>query len=46
MKRLLLLLTALIMMLSASVAFAEEDPDAEIREWEENMAISGCGITR
>ena len=35
MKRLLLLLAALIMILSASVAFAEEDPDAEIREWEE-----------
>ena len=35
MKRLLLLLATLIMILSASVAFAEEDPDAEIREWEE-----------
>ena len=35
MKRLWMLLTALIMILSASVAFAEEDPDAEIREWEE-----------
>ena len=35
MKRLLLLLAALIMILSASVAFAEEDPDAVIREWEE-----------
>ena len=34
MKRLLLLLAALITILSASVAFAEEDPDAEIREWE------------
>ena len=34
-KRLLLLLAALIMILSASVAFAEEDPDAVIREWEE-----------
>ena len=35
MKRLLLLFTALIMILSTSVAFAEEDPDATIREWEE-----------
>ena len=35
MKRLLLLLATLIMILSASVVFAEEDPDAEIREWEE-----------
>ena len=35
MKRLLLLLTAFIMIFSASAAFAEEDPDAEIREWEE-----------
>ena len=35
MKRLLLLLAALIMILSASVAFAEEDPDAVIHEWEE-----------
>lgn len=35
MKRLLLLFTALIMILFASVAFAEEDPDATIREWEE-----------
>ena len=35
MKRLLLLLTTLIMILSASIVFAEEDPDAVIREWEE-----------
>ena len=35
MKRLLLLLAALIMILSASVAFTEEDPDAVIHEWEE-----------
>ena len=35
MKRLLLLFTALIMILSTSIAFAEEDPDATIREWEE-----------
>ena len=34
-KRLLLLLTAFIMILSISIAFAEEDPDAVIREWEE-----------
>ena len=34
-KRLLLLFTALIMILSASIAFAEEDPDAVLREWEE-----------
>ena len=35
MKRLLLLLATLIMILSASVAFAEEDPDTVTREWEE-----------
>ena len=35
MKRLLLLLATLIMILSASVAFAEEDSDAVINEWEE-----------
>ena len=34
MKRLLLLLATLIMILSASVAFAEEDPDTVTREWE------------
>ena len=34
MKKMLLLLTALIMLLSASVAFAEEDSDAVTREWE------------
>jgi hypothetical protein len=34
-KRLLLLLTAFIMIFSASVAFAEEDSDAVINEWEE-----------
>ena len=34
-KRLLLLLAALIMILSASVAFSEEDPDTVTREWEE-----------
>ena len=33
-KRLLLLLTTLIMILSASIVFAEEVPDAETHEWE------------
>ncbi len=35
MKRLLLLLTALIMIFSVSIVFAEENQDAVIREWEE-----------
>ena len=35
MKRLLQLLIALIMLLSASIVFAEEDSDAVTREWEE-----------
>ena len=35
MKRLWILLTALIMILSASAAFGEEEPDEVIREWEE-----------
>ena len=35
MKRLWMLLTALIMILSASAAFGEEEPDEVIREWEE-----------
>lgn len=35
MKRLWMFLTALIMILSSSVAFAEENPDEVIREWEE-----------
>ena len=35
MKRLLLLLTTLIMILSTSIVFAEEDSDAVTREWEE-----------
>lgn len=34
MKKLLLLLAALIMILSASIVFAEEVPDAETHEWE------------
>lgn len=34
MKRLLLILTALIMILFTSVALADEDPDAVILEWE------------
>ena len=34
-KRLWMFLTALIMILSSSVAFAEENPDEVIREWEE-----------
>ncbi len=32
-KRLWMLLTALIMILSASAAFGEEEPDEVIREW-------------
>ena len=35
MKKILLLLTALITLFSASVAFTEEDPDAVIHKWEE-----------
>ncbi len=35
MKKLLLFFTALIMILSVSIVFAEEEPDAAVREWEE-----------